>query len=306
MEEAKVIWVNGKMIPWKEANTHVLNHTLHYGTGVFEGIRAYETSKGPAIFRLDEHIKRLENSAKIIGMKAPFSIEEMIEASKQIVKENNLSSCYIRPLFYFGYGKMGLDIVGAKSEALVAAWKWGAYLGEDGKKNGITTKISDYTRVFALEKLHHAKVSGFYVNSMMAKMDALNTGYNEAIMLNKNGNVSEGTGENIFMVKKDTIFTPTTKNCLEGITRDSIIKISKNNNIPVEEKVISLEELMDAEEVFLCGTAAEITPVRKINDKEFGVGETTRLIQKEYDEIIHGKKEDYFDWLTFIEQRDKK
>jgi branched-chain amino acid aminotransferase len=301
MEESEFIWVNGKMLPWEKAETHLLNHTLHYGTGVFEGIRAYETSKGTAIFRLDEHIKRLENSAKIIGMEVPFSIEEMTESSKQIVKENNLKSCYIRPLFYFGYGKMGLDIVGAKSEAIVAAWKWGAYLGEDGKKNGITAKISEYKRHFSVPNLNHAKATGFYVNSMMAKMDALNSGFNEAIMLDLDGNIAEATGENIFAVKEGKLITPKTNTCLEGITRASILEIAKNKGIEIEEKIISQEELLECDEVFLCGTAAEITPIRKIKETEIGVGEITKKIQKEYEEIIHGKKGEYFNWLTFIE-----
>ncbi len=289
------------MKPWKESMTHVLTHSLHYGTGVFEGIRAYESEKGAAIFRLKEHIERLFASAKIIGMDATFSVEELIEATKEVVKKNNLKSCYIRPLLYYGYGKMGLDTVGAKVDALVAAWPWGAYLGEDGKANGITTKISKYTRHFAVQNLNHAKATGFYVNSMMAKMDALNTGVNEAILLDLNGNVAEGTGENIFIVKNKVLKTPSTENCLQGITRASVMEIAKDNGIKVEEKVITKKELMEADEIFLTGTAAEITPINKIEEKSFGVGEITKMIQKNYEEIIHGKNEQYFKWLTFVE-----
>jgi branched-chain amino acid aminotransferase len=300
MQEVDFIWINGKMVPWKEANTHVLAHTLHYGTGVFEGIRAYETSKGAAIFRLQEHIKRLFNSAEIIGIEIPYTIEEVIEATKKVVKENKLDSCYIRPLIYFGYGKMGLDSVGAKVDSLIAAWPWGAYLGEEGKANGITAKISNYTRHFAVPNLNHAKATGFYVNSMIAKMDALNTGVNEAIMLDLQGNVAEGTGENIFIIKDGILKTPKIDNCLEGITRASVIEIAKNNSIEVEEKTITEEELIDADGVFLTGTAAEITPIKKIKEKEFEIGKEIKLIQKEYEEIIHGKKENYFKWLTFV------
>ena len=301
MDEVEYIWFNGKMNKWSESYTHVLTHSLHYGMGVFEGIRAYQTSKGPAIFRLKEHTERLFNSAKIIGMDTTFDVETFIEATKQVIKENNLKSGYIRPLFYYGYGKMGLDTKGAKVDALIAAWPWGAYLGEDGKLNGITTKFSKYTRHFPVENLNQAKATGFYINSTMAKMDALNTGFNEAIMLDLTGNIAEGSGENIFMVKNNVLITPTINNCLNGITRQSIMQIAKDLGYEVAEKTISKEEFLDADEIFLTGTAAELTPVKKVEDKEFKVGEITKILQKKYDDIIHGKDEKYLHWLDFVE-----
>ena len=301
MDEVEYIWFNGKMQKWSESYTHVLTHSLHYGMGVFEGIRAYETDKGVAIFRLREHTERLFNSAKIIGMTVPYDVEIFIEATKKVIKDNNLKSGYIRPLFYYGYGKMGLDTKDAKVDSLIAAWPWGAYLGEDGKKNGITTKFSKYTRHFPVENLNQAKATGFYINSTMAKMDALNTGFNEAIMLDLKGNIAEGSGENIFMVKGEELITPTTNNCLNGITRKSIMQIATDFGYKITEKTITKEELLGADEIFLTGTAAELTPVKKVENSEFGVGEITKKLQSKYDEVIRGKDEKYLSWLTFVE-----
>jgi branched-chain amino acid aminotransferase len=270
--------------------------------GVFEGIRAYETDRGAAIFRHKEHMERLFKSAEIIGMQTTFDVETFMQATREVLKQNNLKSGYIRPLFYHGYGKMGLDTTGAQIDALVAAWPWGAYLGEDGKRNGISLKVSKYTRHFPVENLNQSKATGFYINSTMAKMDALNTGFNEALMLDLKGNVAECSGENIFMVKNKKLITPSPENCLNGITRKSVLEIAKDNGIEIEEKTITLDELMDADEVFLTGTAAEMTPVNKINEKQFGVGEITKTLQTKYDGIIHGKDDKYFKWLDFVEE----
>ena len=301
MDAVDLIWFNGEMKKWSECNTHVLTHSLHYGMGVFEGIRAYETDKGAAIFRLAEHTERLFKSAEIIGMETTYDVDTFMKATREVIKQNNLKSGYIRPLFYHGYGKMGLDTTGAQIDALIAAWPWGAYLGEDGKKNGISLKVSKYTRHFPVENLNQSKATGFYINSTMAKMDALNTGYNEALMLDLEGNVAECSGENIFMVKDKVLVTPNPKNCLNGITRKSIIEIAMDNDIKVEERIISKDELMNADEIFLTGTAAELTPVNKVSDKQFGVGETTLFLQQKYDAIIHGKDEKYLKWLDFVE-----
>lgn len=302
MDKVDYIWKNGEMLKWDEANDHVLTHTLHYGTGVFEGIRAYETEKGAAIFRLEDHIKRLFESAEKIGMKIPYTIEEITEATIKIVKENKLKSCYIRPLAYYGYGKMGLDTVNAKVDIIIAAWPWGAYLGEEGKLNGISAKVSDYSRHNKKDGLNLVKSTGFYINSMMAKMDALNTGYKEAILLDGNGNVAECSGENIFIIKEEKLFTPKDIHCLKGITRDSIIKVANDENIRIEEKDISIEDLKNADGCFLTGTAAEVTSLVSVDGENIGEGkvhEIAKKLQTNYEEIIHGKKEKYNSWLTF-------
>jgi branched-chain amino acid aminotransferase len=304
MQESKYIWKNGKIEQWSESKTHILTHSLHYGTAVFEGIRAYKTKTGPAIFRLEDHINRLFESAKIIKMdltKIDFSKEDLIIATKDLMKKNNLDSAYIRPIFYYGYGKMGLDTIGAKIDASISMWPWGAYLGEEGKIKGISLKVSNYTRHFAVKDLNQSKASGFYINSMLAKMDALENGFNEALMLDLNGNVAECSGENIFMIKDNVLFTPSKENCLNGITRQSVIKIATDLGYSTIEKVITLEELLQADEIFLTGTAAEITPVSKIDNKIFEVKEISKKIINKYDQIIHGEDENYFNWLSFIE-----
>lgn len=304
MEKTDYIWKNGEMKKWDETQEHVLTHTLHYGTGVFEGIRFYETSKGPAIFGLKEHVERLFASAKVLGLKVDFTEEEIIFAIKKLVKENKINSGYIRPLIYFGAGKMGLDTINARVDFIIATWPWGAYLGEEGKLNGINAKISDYSRHNLKEGLNLVKATGFYINSMLAKMDALNNGYKEAILLDGNANIAECSGENIFIIKENVLFTPTTKHCLKGITRDSIIKIAKDKGLKVIEKDISQEELFDADGCFLTGTAAELTSLVNVNGKKIGDGCVNPLakeLQEEYDLIVRGKNEKYSDWLTLIE-----
>ena len=303
MEATKLIWMDGKFVPWEEANVHILTHSLHYGSAVFEGIRVYDTPKGPAVFRLSEHMKRLFDSAEIIGMEVKNTQEELVEVTKELLRKNNLKEGYIRPLLYYGYGKMGLDTKGLVAEASIAAWPWGAYLGEEGKVNGIKVKISPYSRHFPVPKLNHAKVSGFYANSTLAKMDALKDGYDEAIMPDLEGNISECTGENIFIVINKEVITPTTDNVLVGITRDSVIQILKDNGYTVREEKVTKEMLGSAEECFMTGTAAEVTPVTSVDNKPIRdgkVGEITKFVQTKYDEVIHGKDEKYSMWLDFI------
>ncbi|VVB75652.1 Amino-transferase class IV [uncultured archaeon] len=303
MNETDFIWVNGKMVKWQDATTHVLTHSLHYGSGVFEGIRCYETSKGPAVFRLKEHIKRFFESAKLISIKVPYTQEQIIETVKEIVKVNKLKECYIRPITYYGYGKMGLDTKGAKVDVVVAAWPWGAYLGEDGLKNGIRAKISSYRRPHPKSVPIHAKTTGVYVNSTLAKMEALGEGFEEAVMLDYKGNVAECSGENIFIVKNGVLITPPLDLCLAGITRDSVIELAKKRGINVIEKAFQKEELLAADECFITGTAAEITPVREIDNTKIGTGtagKITAMIQEEYKKVIHGNNKDYLKWLELI------
>jgi branched-chain amino acid aminotransferase len=303
LEETKFIWMNGKMVPWKEANVHFLTHTLHYGGGVFEGIRAYETDKGPAIFRLEEHIKRLFFSASVIGMKMPYTEKQLFDATVKTVKDNELKSGYIRPLAYFGYGKMGLATTGATVDVGIAVWPWGAYLGKEGVENGVAIKISPFLRPSSDTMPTNAKVTGNYANSIMAKMDAVNAGYADALLFDRNGNVAECSGENIFFIKKGVLITPTTENCLDGITRKSIMEIAKDLGMKVEERNITKKEMFEMEECFMTGTAAELTPVSSIDKKSIGkgtVGPNTKKIQEIYFGAVRGKEKKYTKWLTFV------
>jgi len=304
LEETEFIWFNGKMQKWKETQTHFLTHSLHYGTAVFEGIRCYKTEKGPAVFRLKDHIKRLIESGKIAGMEIPYTEEELVKATKEVIKKNKVNECYIRPIAYYGYGKMGLDTKGAVIDVGIALWPWGAYLGEEGKLKGIRAKVSSYSRHHVNSMMIHAKISGSYVNSTMAKMESLKAGYEEAVMLDTQGFVAECTGENIFIAKGGKVFTPPTSVCLKGITRDSVINILKDNGIEVIEKQLSRDEVYVADECFLTGTAAEITPIRELDDKKIGsgsAGKITQMVQEKYHSIIHGKDKKYEKWLDFTE-----
>jgi len=303
LEETKYIWMNGKLVDWKDANLHFLTHTLHYGSGVFEGIRCYETSKGTAIFRLEEHIKRLFFSAEVIGMKIPYTEKQLFDACVKTVKENELKSGYIRPLAYFGYGKMGIAITGATVDVGIAVWPWGAYLGKEGIENGVGIKISPYLRPSADTMPTNAKVCGNYANSLVAKMDAVNNGYSDALLFDRNGNVAECSGENIFFIKKGVLITPTTENCLKGITRDSIIQIAKDLRMKVEERNITKKEMFEMEECFMTGTAAELTPVSSIDKKPIGngtAGPITKKIQEIYFGAVRGKENKYLNWLTLV------
>lgn len=300
----KLIWMDGKLVPWKEAKVHVLTHTLHYGMGVFEGIRCYKTEKGPAVFRLKDHMKRLENSAKLAGMKLPYSVAELVKATKRIIEANEIEECYIRPIAYYGYGVMGLDPEDSKVNVTIAVWPWGTYLGEEGLERGVRAKISPWARVHPRILPPQAKIVGNYVNSILAKVDALKSGYDEAILLNMDGNVAEGPGENLFIVKNGELMTPPlSSGALEGITRDSIIKIAKDEGIDFEERNISREELHVADEAFFTGTAAEVTPIREIDGRRIGDGKrgpiTTKL-QQIFFNAVRGKEPKYEFWLDYL------
>jgi len=301
--KAEKIWMDGKMVDWDEAKVHVCTHALHYGSGVFEGIRAYETESGTAVFRLKEHIDRLFNSAKIFKMVIPYTKEEIREAIKDTIKVNKLKSGYIRPLIYRGFEQLGLNPFTCPVNCTIAVWEWGAYLGEEALAKGIKTKISSYARSYINSTSQKAKICGNYVNSIFAKMEAIEAGVDEAILLDTRGFVTEGSGENIFWIKNGIIYTTPTATVLEGITRDSIIKIVKDMNYQVQEKYICRDELYISDEVFFAGTAAEVTPIREIDNYQIGEGKrgpTTENIQKKFFAIAKGEEEKYLSWLDYI------
>jgi branched-chain amino acid aminotransferase len=303
METAEFIWQNGELVPWAEAKTHVLSHGLHYGTGVFEGIRCYETERGPAIFRHREHLDRLGKSAKLYYFELPYSTEQLRAATHELIARNGLRACYIRPLAFRGYGEMGLYAQSAPIEVIVAVWPWGAYLGEEGKKHGIRTKVSSWRTISGDSLIPHAKASGQYLNSILAKTESANAGYDEAILLDQHGCVSEGSGENIFVVRDGVLRTPGhTSAILDGITRNSVVQIAQDLGYRVEERNIARSELYLADEVFLTGTAAELVPVRSVDDHELGEpGEITRVIQAKFEDALHGRAEEYLEWLDFVD-----
>lgn len=307
MEKSEWIWMNGDFVRWDDAKVHVLSHGLHYGTGVFEGIRAYETERGTAIFRNTEHLDRLERSAKLYYMDVPYSLEELRDATHELIRRNELASCYIRPLAFRGYGEMGLFAQSAPIEVIVAVWPWGAYLGEEGKRTGIRCKVSSWRGLSGDSLIPHAKASGQYLNSILAKTESANAGYDEAILLDVHGNVSEGSGENVFIVRDGVLATPGhTSSILDGITRRSVIQIASDLGYPVEEREIARAELSLADEVFLTGTAAELVPVREVDDHDIGgPGEITRVIQAKYEDALHGRAPEYLEWLDVVEQPSK-
>ena len=299
MSTADLIWMNGEFVAWEDAKVHVLTHALHYGTGVFEGVRAYETDRGPAIFRHDDHLDRLEASAKLFYMDMPFSKEQLRAATHELIARNGLRSCYIRPLVFRGHGPMGLDPEDNPVQAMIAVWEWGAYLGEEGKRNGIRAKVSSWRRISPDSLVPHAKASGQYLNSVLAKIESRRGGYEEAILLDDHGHVCEGTGENVFMVKDGVLATPPqTASILNGISRASIMEIARDLGQTVIERDIARAELTLADEVFLVGTAAELTPVREIDDIAIGPpGAVTKAIATVYDDALHGRAERYAKWL---------
>jgi branched-chain amino acid aminotransferase len=303
MKTAELIWQNGEFVPWDEARTHVLSHGLHYGTGVFEGIRAYETERGPAVFRHREHLDRLAKSAELYYFQLPYSNGELREATHELIRRNELGSCYIRPLAYRGYGNLGLYATDAPIDVIIAAFPWGVYLGEEGQKHGIRARVSSWRTISGDSLIPHAKASGQYLNSVLAKTEATNAGYEEAILLDQHGRVSEGSGENVFVVRDGVICTPPhTAAILDGITRSSVIQIARDLGYPVEERDIARAELYLADEVFLTGTAAELVPVREVDDHPLGEpGEITRVIQAKLDDALHGRAEEYLEWLDFVE-----
>jgi branched-chain amino acid aminotransferase len=293
--------MNGEFVAWEDAKVHVLTHALHYGTGVFEGERCYDTERGPAIFRHQEHLERLERSAKLYYMDLPYPLEQLREATHELIARNGFRSCYIRPLVFRGHGPMGLNPLDNPVEAIVACWEWGAYLGEEGKKNGIRARVSSWRRISDDSLQPLSKASGQYLNSVLAKIEAQKSGYEEAILLDDNGHVCEGTGENIYVIRDGVIATPcVTNSILWGINRMSIIQIATDLGYEVVERDIARSELPLADEVFLSGTAAELTPMREIDDMQIGDGKPgpiTREIQGVFEDALHGRSERYREWL---------
>ena len=298
-----LIWLDGKMVDWRDAKIHVLTHSLHYGMAVFEGVRAYKTESGTAIFRLAEHTRRLYNSAKIFQMAIPFSPDELIRAQKEVVKANKLESCYIRPIAWVGSEKLGVAARGNTIHVSVAAWPWGAYLGEEGLTKGIRTKISSFTRHHVNVSLVRAKASGYYINSILSNQEATSLGYDEAILLDTEGYVSEGSGENIFIVRDGVIYTPDLASCLDGITRKSVLAMARDLGIELREKRITRDELYCADEAFFSGTAAEITPIREVDDRQIGEGHRgpiTEKLQSLFFDIVAGRNPKYAEWLAQV------
>ncbi|MGY8526098.1 branched-chain amino acid transaminase [Paracidovorax citrulli] len=295
------IWMDGKLIEWRDAKIHVLTHTLHYGMGVFEGVRAYKTPTGTAIFRLKEHTRRLFNSAKIFQMEIPFDQATLEEAQCEVVRANALESCYIRPLVWIGSEKLGVSARGNTIHVAIAAWPWGAYLGEEGMERGIRVKTSSFTRHHVNVSLVRAKASGYYINSILANQEATSLGYDEALLLDTDGYVSEGSGENVFVVRNGVIYTPDLASCLDGITRDATLTIARDLGIEVREKRITRDEVYCSDEAFFTGTAAEVTPIRELDDRIIGEGRrgpVTKQIQDAFFAAVGGTNEKYRHWLT--------
>jgi branched-chain amino acid aminotransferase len=303
IEKTKKIWMDGRFVGWDDANVHVLTHTLHYGLGVFEGIRCYRTEKGSAIFRLDEHVERLFDSAHIFMMEMPFTRKEISSAIIETVKVNKIRECYIRPLVYIGYGAMGLYPKDNPVKISIAVWPWGAYLGDEGIKNGIRIKVSSFTRHHVNVDMTRGKVCGYYVNSQIAKKEAIACGYDEALMLDTEGYVSEGSGENVFIVRDGRIKTTPLTSILEGITRESIIRIARDLKIPVSEERFTRDELYIADEAFFTGTAAEVTPIREVDGRKIGNGKRGKItgkLQSIFFDVVKGRNRKYASWLTRI------
>lgn len=298
------IWMDGEFVPWREAKVHVLTHTLHYGCGAFEGVRAYKTDQGPAIFRLPEHTRRLFNSAKILRMPMPFTEQALIDAQCEVVRQNQLSSCYIRPLVFIGAERLGVSPKGNRIHVIVAAWSWGAYLGEEGMARGIRVKTSSYTRHHVNITMTQAKAVSNYTNSILANMEALDDGYDEALLLDASGFVSEGAGENLFVVKDGVIYTPDlSAGALNGITRNTVMHIAKDLGIEVVQKRITRDEIYIADEAFFTGTAAEVTPIRELDRVSLGSGArgpVTERVQQAFFDIVNGRNAQYSHWLTHV------
>jgi branched-chain amino acid aminotransferase len=302
MQETEKIWVNGELVDWADAKIHVGSHALHYGSGVFEGIRCYDTEKGPAVFRLRDHLVRLENSAKVLYMDLPYSVEELRKASHELIAANGLPACYLRPVAYFGYGELGVAAAGNPVDVIIMSWPWGAYLGEEGQRTGITTMVSTWERVGPNVIPHVAKATGIYLNSMLATTEARRAGYDEAIMLTRDGYVADGPGENIFIVKDGKLLTPPlSMSILPGVTRDTIIHLGRALGYTVEETLLIRTDLYLADEVFMVGTATEVAPVRAVDDREIGVGPITLELQRAYLEVVNGRDPRFADWLDVVE-----
>ena len=307
MNTADLIWMNGEFVAWEDAKVHVLTHGLHYGTGVFEGIRCYETEIGPAVFRHADHVDRLFKSSELYYMPVPFAAEALRSATLELIARNGLKACYIRPVVYRGAGPMGLYPLDCPVDVFIAVWEWGAYLGEEGKRTGIRAKVSSWRRISPDSLIPHAKASGQYLNSILAKIESHKAGYEEAILLDDKGHVCEGSGENIFVVREGTVYTPPqTASILDGINRKSIIQIMRDMGIDVVERDLARAELYLADEVFVSGTAAELTPLREIDDHPIGAGEPgelTRAVQSAFEDALHGRDERYREWLDPVPAR---
>jgi branched-chain amino acid aminotransferase len=300
MRETEKIWMNGELVDWNDARIHVGAHGLHYGSGVFEGIRAYETPKGPAVFRLTDHLQRFENSARLLHMELGYSVEELREACNALIAANGLPECYLRPVAFYGYGELGVSAVGNPVDVVIMSWPWGAYLGEEGLKNGISAKISSWQRIGPNVIPHAAKATGVYLNSMLAVTEANRAGYDEAILMTAEGYIADGSGENVFLVKDGELFTPDlSASILPGITRDTIIQIAQDLGYRVHEKPLIRSDLYLADEAFMTGTAAEVTPLRAVDDVEIGVGPITLEIQENYLETARGRSERWAQWLEY-------
>jgi branched-chain amino acid aminotransferase len=297
------IWYDGTMVPWRDATTHVLTYTLHYGVGCFEGVRAYATPRGTAIFRLQDHTRRLYNSAKILGMKIPFPPDQLIEAQLDVLRSNELKEAYIRPMVFYGSEGMGLRAEGLRTHVIVAAWPWGSYLGSDNMERGIRIKTSSFARHYVNAALCRAKANANYLNSMMALNEVLKDGYDEALMLDPEGYVAEGSAENIFLVREGELHTPDVTSALDGITRDTVMKLAADFGIRVRERRITRDELYTCDEAFFSGTAAEITPIREVDNRPVGGGSRgpiTAKLQAAYLDQVKGKREQYPEWLSYI------
>ena len=303
LETVDKIWMDGELVDWEQANVHILTHTLHYGCGVFEGIRAYETSQGPGVFRLTDHMLRLHDSAQIFMIDIPYTVEQLVEATKETVKVNGVRSCYIRPLVYLGYGEMGLNPLPCPVQVAIAVWPWGTYLGDEGLQHGVRVKISSWRRHDPNVLPPAAKGTGMYLNSSMAKVEALKAGYDEAVMLSPLGHVSECTGENIFIVRDGEIITPpVSAGALPGISQDSVRTIATDLGIPYKVENMHRSDLYTADEAFLSGTAAEVVPIREVDDRELGEpGPITRKVQETYFAAIKGEIDRYKDWVELVE-----
>src|SRR5215470_9254684 len=301
MRETEKIWMNGELVDWADARIHVGAHGLHYGSGVFEGIRAYETDKGSAVFRLTDHLQRLQNSARLLHMELPYSVEELRVACNELIAVNGLPECYLRPIAFFGYGELGVSAMGNPVDVVIMSWPWGAYLGDEGMEKGITAKISSWERIGPNVIPHVAKATGIYLNSMLAVTEANRAGYDEAILLTAEGYVADGSGENVFVVKDGTITTPDlSTSILPGITRDSLIQIAQDLGYTVEEKNLIRSDLVTADEIFMTGTAAEVTPIREVDDRVVGPpGPVTKELQTAYLDTCRGKSERWAQWLEY-------
>jgi branched-chain amino acid aminotransferase len=303
VQETDKIWMNGELVDWADAKVHVGVHGLHYGTGVFEGIRCYDTAKGPAVFRLDEHLQRLRNSARLLYMDLPYGADELKAACNELVGTNGLPECYLRPIAFYGYGELGVAARGNPVEVAIMSWPWAPYLGEEGLKAGIRAKISSWQRVSPNIVPHVSKATGVYLNSMLAVTEANNAGYDEAILLTPEGTVADGSGENIFVVRDGVLYTPDlATGILPGITRDTVKQIAQDLGYTVVEKALIRSDLYLADEAFMCGTAAEVTPLRSIDDYEIGVGEITLELQQAYLDTVRGRSERWAQWLDYVPQ----